>query len=215
MSGIDWEAAANHWIAQESAETSMPEADLFTEIEAFLARHKICTLATAGNGIVRNTTVEYLYAEGAFWIISEGGQKFRTLQANKNVCLAIHDDDISFATLAGLQVTGTAEVVEPFGEDYAHACELRGLPMERLRAMPFVMNIIKVTPTRFDYVNGTLKERGFSPRQHIEFRSGHTCTPPTRHFPSRKRTCGIWPLYALRWLQTTARATHTPRSARS
>ena len=59
--------------------------------------------------------------------------------------------------------------MEPFGEDYAHACELRGLPMERLRAMPFVMNIIKVTPTRFDYVNGTLKERGFSPRQHIDF----------------------------------------------
>lgn len=146
MSGIDWEAAANHWIAQESAETRMPAADLVTEIEAFLARHKICTLATAGNGIVRNTTVEYLYAEGAFWIISEGGQKFRTLQANKNVCLAIHDDDISFATLAGLQVTGTAEVVEPFGAHYAHACELRGLPMERLRAMPFVMNIIKVTP---------------------------------------------------------------------
>ena len=75
MNGIDWEAAANHWIAQESAETRMPEADLFTEIEAFLARHKICTLATAGNGIVRNTTVEYLYTEGAFWIISEGGQK--------------------------------------------------------------------------------------------------------------------------------------------
>ena len=41
--------------------------------------------------------------------------------------------------------------------------------MERLRAMPFVMNIIKVTPTRFDYVNGTLKERGYSPRQHIDF----------------------------------------------
>jgi len=41
--------------------------------------------------------------------------------------------------------------------------------MERLRAMPFVMNIIKVTPTRFDYVDGTLKERGFSLRQHIEF----------------------------------------------
>ena len=39
MSGIDWEAAANHWIAQESAETRMPEADLFTEIEAFLAEN--------------------------------------------------------------------------------------------------------------------------------------------------------------------------------
>ena len=44
-----------------------------------------------------------------------------------------------------------------------------GIPVECLHATPFVMNIIKVTPTRFDYVNGTLKERGFSPRQHIDF----------------------------------------------
>jgi hypothetical protein len=37
-------------------------------------------------------------------------------------------------------------VVEHFGTDYAQACELRGIPTERLHAMPFVMNIIKVTP---------------------------------------------------------------------
>lgn len=59
--------------------------------------------------------------------------------------------------------------MEPFGSDYAHTCKLRGIPMERLRTMPFVMNIIKVSPTRFNYVNGALKERGFSPRQHIMF----------------------------------------------
>ena len=167
MNGIDWEAAANHWIAQESAETRMPAADLVTKIEAFLARHKICTLATAGNGIVRNTTVEYVYAEGALWLVREVGLKFRALQANSNVCLAIHDDDVSFDTLAGLQVTGTAEVLEPFGTEYARACELRGIPVERLRALPFVMNIIKVRPARYDYVDGTLKERGFSARQHL------------------------------------------------
>ena len=37
-------------------------------------------------------------------------------------------------------------VVEHFGTDYAQACELRGIPTERLHAMPIVMNIIKVTP---------------------------------------------------------------------
>ena len=165
---IDWEAAARRWIDQEAGEARMPEGELIAEIEAFLARHKICALATAGNGIVRNTTVEYVHAEGAFWIVSEGGLKFRALQANRNVCLAIHDDDVSFDSLAGLQVTGRAEVLEPFGPGYARACELRGIPMERLRAMPFVMNIIKVTPTRYDYVSGRLKERGFSARQHID-----------------------------------------------
>ena len=65
--------------------------------------------------------------------------------------------------------TDKVRVVEHFGTDHTQACELRGIPTERLHAMPFVMNIIKVTPTRFDYVNGTLKERGFSPRQHIDF----------------------------------------------
>ena len=165
---IDWEAAARRWIDQEAGEARMPEGELIAEIEAFLGRHKICALATAGNGIVRNTTVEYVHAEGAFWIVSEGGLKFRALQANSNVCLAIHDNDVSFGSGKFVEVTGTAEVVEPFGADYAHACKLRGLPMERLRAMPFVMNIIKVTPTRYDYVSGRLKERGFSARQHID-----------------------------------------------
>ena len=65
--------------------------------------------------------------------------------------------------------TDKVRVVEPFDTDHTQAYELRSIPMERLHAMPFVMNIIKVTPTRFDYVNGTLKERGFSPRQHIDF----------------------------------------------
>ena len=165
---IDWEAAARRWIDQEAGEARMPEGELIAEIEGFLGRHKICALATAGNGIVRNTTVEYVHAQGAFWIVSEGGLKFRALQANRNVCLAIHDDDVSFDSLAGLQVTGRAEVLKPFGPGYARACELRGIPMERLRAMPFVMNIIKVTPTRYDYVSGRLKERGFSARQHID-----------------------------------------------
>ena len=36
---IDWEAAARHWIDQEAGEARMPEADLFTEIEAFLAEN--------------------------------------------------------------------------------------------------------------------------------------------------------------------------------
>lgn len=69
---IDWEAAARRWIDQEAGEARMPEGELIAEIEEFLGRHKICALATAGNGIVRNTTVEYVHAEGAFWIVSEG-----------------------------------------------------------------------------------------------------------------------------------------------
>ena len=169
MADIDWEAAANHWTAKEPDEARMSEAELTAEINEFLARHKVCAFACAGAGIVRNTPVEYLHAEGAFWVFSEGGLKFKALRENRDVCLAIFDDDPSFGALAGLQVTGHAEVLEPFSGEYAHACELRGIPVERLEKIPFTMNIIKVVPARYDYLCSSLKERGYSSRQHIVF----------------------------------------------
>lgn len=168
MAAIDWESAANHWLNKEAEEDRMPSEQLLAVIEGFLSRHKVCALATAGAGVVRNTPVEYLYAEGAFWFFSEGGLKFKALQACKDVCLAIYDDNAAFGSLAGLQVTGKAEVLEPFGDEYKHVCELRELPVERLEKLPFVMNIIKVVPTRYDYLDSSLKEQGFSSRQHWE-----------------------------------------------
>lgn len=169
MSAIDWEAAANHWTAKEAYEARMPEGELLDKINGFLAGHKVCALACAGAGIVRNTPVEYLYAEGAFWIFSEGGLKFKALHANRDVCLAVFDDNPSFGSLAGLQVTGRADVLEPFSVKYVHACELRGIPAERLEKLPFTMNIIKVVPVRYDYLDSSLKDCGYPSRQHIDF----------------------------------------------
>ena len=161
MADIDWEAAANHWTEKEPDEVRMPEAELMAEIDGFLARHKVCAFACAGAGIVRNTPVEYLYAEGAFWIFSEGGLKFKALHENRDVCLAVFDDDPSFGS--------RADVLKPFGSEYAHACELRNIPVERLEKLPFAMNVIKVAPTRYDYLDSSLKERGYSSRQHVDF----------------------------------------------
>ncbi len=169
MTDIDWEAASRHWTEKEPDEARMSREGLLAEVDGFLARHKVCALACAGAGIVRNTPVEYLHAEGAFWIFSEGGLKFKALRENRDVCLAVFDDDPSFGSLAGLQVTGRADVLEPFGGEYAHACELRNIPIGRLEKLPFAMNVIKVTPVRYDYLDSSLKERGYSTRQHIDF----------------------------------------------
>lgn len=165
----NWEAAANYWLEKEPGETRMPEAELLAEIERFIRQHKTCALATAGNGIVRNTPIEYLYSNGIFWVFSEGGLKFKALQANPNVCLAIYYDDPSFGSLSGLQVTATATVVEPFGTEYKHACELRKVSLERLEKLPFIMNVIKIVPSRYDYLSSALKKQGYSTRQHLCF----------------------------------------------
>ena len=169
MASIDWEAAASYWAEKEPDEVRMPKDDLIAKVNEFLTKHKGCALACAGAGIVRNTPVEYLFAEDAFWIFSEGGLKFKALRENCNVCLAVFDDDPSFGSLAGLQVTGRAKVLEPFGSEYTHACELKGIPVERLEKLPSVMNVIRVTPVRYDYLDSSLKKLGFSSRQHVDF----------------------------------------------
>ena len=112
--------------------------------------------------------IEYEWFDGAFWMFSEGGLKFRALATNKRVCLAIFDPDPTFGHLAGMQVTGTAEVLEPFGPDYLAACEHKGIPTDRLRALPFTMMVIRVQPTRVDMLCSAFKDGGYDVRQWLE-----------------------------------------------
>lgn len=82
---------------------------------------------------MRCTPVEYSYHDGAFWIFSEGGEKFAALEKNKNVCLVIFDKYQGFGNLKGMQVTGKAVMPEYFSEEYVHAAELRKIPCSCLK----------------------------------------------------------------------------------
>lgn len=43
------------------------------------------------------------------------------------------------------------------------------ISVERLEKLPFSMNIIKVAPVRYDYLDSSLKDCDYSSRQHIDF----------------------------------------------
>lgn len=58
-------------------------------MEEYILANKTCALATGAGEFVRCTPIEYTYHHGAFWMFSEGGEKFAALEKNKNVCLAI------------------------------------------------------------------------------------------------------------------------------
>jgi len=51
--------------------------------------------------------------------------KFRALQDNNRVSLAIYDKYAGFGALRGLQVNGTLELIEPFSEEYLSAAEFK------------------------------------------------------------------------------------------
>ncbi|MBQ7077486.1 MAG: pyridoxamine 5'-phosphate oxidase family protein [Lachnospiraceae bacterium] len=164
----DYDAAASHWVKRDSESVHMESAALKEKIEEFIGAHNTCALATALSDFVRNTPIEYNYLEGCFYFFSEGGLKFKGLKENKNVGVAIFESYGGFGQLKSLQVQGTASFVEPFSEEYLKLMEYKKIPVEAMKKLPQAMNLIKVVPTAFDYLDSDLKKDGFGTRQHID-----------------------------------------------
>ncbi len=166
---MDYREAASYWEEKDAKAIRMDRDALLHEMEKFIAAHNTCALATGSGDFVRCTPIEYTYKDGCFWLISEGGLKFRALEKNKNVCLAIYDGYTSFCNLGGMQISGTAEIIEPWSAEYLEILKLKNIPAENLKKLPSVMHLIKITPRRIDFLWSGFKKLGFDSRQHITF----------------------------------------------
>ncbi|MBE5905969.1 MAG: pyridoxamine 5'-phosphate oxidase family protein [Lachnospiraceae bacterium] len=164
----DYDAAASVWIERDKVSAHMECAALKERIEAFIGAHNTCALATASKESVRNTPIEYNFVDGCFYFFSEGGLKFRGLKENKRVGIAIFESYGGFGQLHSLQVEGKALMVEPFSEEYLKLMEHKKIPLEAMKKLPQVMNLIKVVPETYDYLDSDLKTEGFGSRQHLE-----------------------------------------------
>ena len=102
-------------------------------------------------------------------MFSEGGLKFQALENNKNVCLAIYDHYVGFGQLGGMQISGTAEIVEPWTDEYMDLLAFRKIPVENMKRLPVTMHLIKITPDRIDFLCSEFKKNGVDPRQHLDF----------------------------------------------
>ena len=168
MYEMDYDAAASHWIEIDKTSAHVDDTVLKERIVAFVEAHDTCALATASEDMVRNTPIEYRYIDGDFYFFSEGGLKFKCLKENKKVGIAIFENYSGFGHLKGLQVEGTAQMVEPFSEEYLKAMECRKIPVAAMKKLPQPMNLIRVVPEKYDYLDSDFKKEGFSSRQHLE-----------------------------------------------
>jgi nitroimidazol reductase NimA-like FMN-containing flavoprotein (pyridoxamine 5'-phosphate oxidase superfamily) len=164
---VDYKEAASYWTEKDEKAVRMDRDALWAEIEKFISAHNTCALATGCGDFVRCTPIEYSYKDKKFWMISEGGLKFRALEHNKNVCLAIYDSYTGFAQLCGMQITGAAEVVEPWTGEYMDLLAFKKISAENLKKLPAALYLVKVTPWRIDFLCSEFKKRGFDPRQHL------------------------------------------------
>ena len=156
--------AAEYWKQKDAQAVKVDRETLQKEIEAYIQENNTCALATGAGEFVRCTPVEYSYHDGAFWIFSEGGEKFAALEKNKNVCLVIFDKYQGFGNLKGIAV-----MPEYFSEEYVHAAELRKIPVAALKKLPHPMNLIKIIPDKIEFTNSEFKKAGADSRQVLQF----------------------------------------------
>ena len=86
------------------------------------------------------------------------------------MAFAIYEPYGGFHELKSLQVMGVASTIEPFCDEYIKIMEMKKIPVEAMRKLPQPMNLIKIVPESFDYLDSDLKKEGFASRQHMELR---------------------------------------------
>ena len=147
---------------------TMPENELRKKINAFLAAHNTCVLSTGSGDRIRATPIEYTYTDGALYFLSEGGEKFANLLVNPYVHIAVFDPYEGFQKLAGLQISGKAEVIPADSNEYARILMVKGLDYKSMK-VPVALNMIKVRLTRFEFLSSELGLEGYDIRQSIGF----------------------------------------------
>ena len=165
---IDYDKAANYWVDKDESSKKLEDSQLLEKIYSFIESHNTCTLATASEGHVRCTPLEYNFVDNNLYFFSEGGLKFRGLKDNKHVGIAIYEPYNGFGNLKSLQLEGLASLVEPFSEEYLKIMAYKKIPEEAMRKLPQPMNLIKVEPESFDLLDSDLKKDGYGSRQHYK-----------------------------------------------
>lgn len=137
-------------------------------IEDYISKHNVMALATSCDLIVRNTPVEYIYWNNAFYFLSEGGKKFDGLEVNKNVCLAIFDQ-MTGGICKGLQVTGIANIIESDTEEYLAYFKHQNISLDIFsKRVPYSIPLIKICVKSFDYFDWDLAKDKYGMRQHLD-----------------------------------------------
>lgn len=169
MTKNEFKEAASYWKEKDKNSVKMESSQLKEDILEYIRANDTCALATGAGDFIRCTPIEYTYHNDAFWMFTEGGQKFNGLEQNSNVSIAIFEKFSGFGHLKGMQVSGNAIIIEPFSKEYVEAAKVRKIPLEALKKLPHVMYLIKVVPSKIEFLNSDFHEKGYDARQMLEF----------------------------------------------
>lgn len=165
MTDEQFSQAVSFWTKKDKEEKKLNRDDLYSWIDDFLSSHKVLALAVSASDFIRCTPLEYTWHDGALWIFTEGGMKFRALQENRHAAAAVFDPDPSFGGLKSVQIEGDIDMIEPFTDEYNSAAAFRKIPLETLKKLPEPMWLLKLVPEEMTCLNSDFKKEGYGSRQ--------------------------------------------------
>ncbi|HEY5000991.1 MAG TPA: flavodoxin domain-containing protein [Candidatus Cryosericum sp.] len=170
---LDWSAVAAWGLKlrdiRDALGCHLDDGSLRSEIDRFLCSHNTCALATTGDAGTRATPIEYVYAGDCLYFLSEGGAKFANLLLNPHVSVCIFDPYHTMADVGGLQLAGTARLVDPLDKAADRVLGAQHLTREKLGQLPFDLNIIEVRLERAELLLSALAKHGVDSRQIYDF----------------------------------------------
>jgi len=134
-------------------------------VENFLKKHNTCTLGTGYLHSVRTTPMEYIYIEGHIYLMSDAGEKFYYILQNPNVSVSIYDNYISYEEIGGLQIQGTATIIDTTTEEYYSIMKEKGLSDEMLGKSEITPYLIRVDFEKIDFEWSEFEKMGYSIKQ--------------------------------------------------
>lgn len=169
MTQQEYSQAETYWQRHDEQSVKIERGAVMKAADEFLAKHNTCALATGCSDFVRCTPIEYLWSNGCFYLLSEGGLKFRSLAKNKNVCLAVFEPYQGFGALASIQVSGKAEIIPSDSDEYRMVLAAKKIPESAIRGLSHPMYLIKVVPGTMELLFSEFQKSGYDSRQRVTF----------------------------------------------
>ena len=163
----DFKRFQQFWVEQQKTAVHMDSEKVFEHVENFIRNHNTCGFATGYGDYVRCTPIEYTYMDGAFWFVSEGGNKFIGLEMNRNVSLAIFEYYGNPKDSHGLQVMGKAEFYSNTSDEFKKLLAFKGIPYDALKAAKVEVAVFRIVPYRFEMYDTDFVKMGYDVRQII------------------------------------------------
>ena len=145
-------------------ERKLSKQELEHLIVDLLREESLCVIATCSGNVPRASTVEYFPIATTIYILTEGGVKIDNIIHNPNVSIAIHAPFAGWQSVRGVQITGIAEIGRRGSNAYEEGLDAFNKRRGQISTVPVIMSIIKVKPSKIEYLDAALGNKGFKVR---------------------------------------------------